>query len=203
MADHSTIDHTGITGAGGIAATLVDAKGDIIAATAADTVARLAVGANGTVLTAASGQATGLQWATPSSAIVPAYDRVRLAGGDFTTASTTFVDVTGATVTFTTTARPVHVSVTMSAYINNTGGTACVDVAVDGTRVGGTTNGLITISQHATASEGMDYSFSFDTAALTAASHTIKVQARVINGAHTLTINAADPVFILSCHEIV
>jgi len=48
--------------------TIVDAKGDIIAATAADTVARLAVGANGTVLTAASGQATGLEWAAlPSS----------------------------------------------------------------------------------------------------------------------------------------
>lgn len=47
----------------GIPATIVDAKGDIIAATAADTVARLAAGANGTVLTAASGQSTGLQWA--------------------------------------------------------------------------------------------------------------------------------------------
>lgn len=64
MVDHATIDHTGITGAGGIAATIVDAKGDIIAATAADTVARLAVGTNGQVLTAASGQATGLQWTT-------------------------------------------------------------------------------------------------------------------------------------------
>ena len=48
---------------------LVDAKGDIIAATAADTVARLGVGTDGQVLTAASGQATGLQWATPSSGI--------------------------------------------------------------------------------------------------------------------------------------
>ena len=51
----------------GIQETTVDAKGDIIAATAADAVARLAVGANGTVLTAASGQATGLEWATPSA----------------------------------------------------------------------------------------------------------------------------------------
>jgi hypothetical protein len=50
-----------------IAPTIVDAKGDIIAATAADTVARLAVGTNGQVLTAASGEATGLSWATPSS----------------------------------------------------------------------------------------------------------------------------------------
>lgn len=47
--------------------TIVDAKGDIIAATAADTVARLAVGANDTVLTADSTTATGLKWATSSS----------------------------------------------------------------------------------------------------------------------------------------
>ena len=54
----------------GIQATTVDAKGDIIAATAADAVARLAVGANDTVLTADSSTATGLKWAaaaTPAS----------------------------------------------------------------------------------------------------------------------------------------
>jgi hypothetical protein len=49
-----------------IAKAIVDAKGDIIAATAADTVSLLAVGADGTVLTAASGEATGLQWAAPA-----------------------------------------------------------------------------------------------------------------------------------------
>jgi len=46
---------------------IVDAKGDIIAATADNTPARLAVGTNGQVLTAASGQATGLQWVTPAA----------------------------------------------------------------------------------------------------------------------------------------
>jgi hypothetical protein len=46
-----------------VAKTIVDAKGDIIAATAADTVSRLAVGANDTVLTADSSTATGLKWA--------------------------------------------------------------------------------------------------------------------------------------------
>jgi hypothetical protein len=46
---------------------LVDAKGDLIAATAADTPARLAVGTNGQVLTADSTASTGLAWATPSA----------------------------------------------------------------------------------------------------------------------------------------
>ena len=43
--------------------TIVDAKGDIVAASAADTPARLAVGANGTILVADSTAATGLKWA--------------------------------------------------------------------------------------------------------------------------------------------
>jgi hypothetical protein len=46
---------------------IVDAKGDLIAATAADTPARLAVGTNGQVLTADSTAATGLAWATPAA----------------------------------------------------------------------------------------------------------------------------------------
>jgi hypothetical protein len=46
---------------------IVDAKGDLIAATANDTPARLAVGTNGHVLTADSTAATGIAWAAPAS----------------------------------------------------------------------------------------------------------------------------------------
>ena len=52
---------------GGIQPTIVDAKGDLIAATAADTPARLAVGTNGQYLSADSTASTGLAWATPSA----------------------------------------------------------------------------------------------------------------------------------------
>lgn len=52
---------------GAVAKSIVDAKGDLIAATAADTVSRLAVGTNGQVLTADSAEATGMKWATTSN----------------------------------------------------------------------------------------------------------------------------------------
>ena len=45
-----------------IAPTVVDAKGDLIAGTAADTAGRLAVGTNGQILVADSTQTTGLKW---------------------------------------------------------------------------------------------------------------------------------------------
>jgi len=49
-------------------ATAIDAKGDLIAGTGADAFSRLAIGANDTVLTADSAEATGLKWATPAAA---------------------------------------------------------------------------------------------------------------------------------------
>jgi len=47
--------------------TILDAKGDLISATAADTPARLAVGSNGQILSADSTTSTGLKWITPAS----------------------------------------------------------------------------------------------------------------------------------------
>lgn len=53
-----------------VAKAILDAKGDLVAASAADTPAKLTVGANDTVLMADSGQSTGLKWVpsqTPST----------------------------------------------------------------------------------------------------------------------------------------
>jgi hypothetical protein len=47
-------------------ATEIDAKGDLVVGTGADTFARLAVGTNGHTLVADSAEATGLKWAAPA-----------------------------------------------------------------------------------------------------------------------------------------
>ena len=47
-------------------ATAIDAKGDLIVGTGADTFDRLAVGTNGHTLVADSGESTGLKWAAPA-----------------------------------------------------------------------------------------------------------------------------------------
>lgn len=78
--DQNTGDITGVTAGTGISgggtsgtvtvtnsmATTIDAKGDLIAGTASDAFARLAVGTNGYVLTADSAETTGMKWAAPA-----------------------------------------------------------------------------------------------------------------------------------------
>jgi hypothetical protein len=73
-------------------ATAIDAKGDLIGGTGADTFSRIAVGANNTVLTADSTAATGLKWAAPAGGgkvlqVVSATSTTSI-----TTSSTSYVD---------------------------------------------------------------------------------------------------------------
>jgi hypothetical protein len=68
---------------------IVNAKGDIVAATAADAVSRLAVGTDTYVLTADSGEATGLIWAAPTTGDITAVVAGTNIGGGATSGSAT------------------------------------------------------------------------------------------------------------------
>ncbi len=70
--------------------TILDAKGDLITATAADTPARLGVGTNGQVLTADSTAGTGLAWTTLATGAT--VKSVRKSSDQTVTSSTTLVN---------------------------------------------------------------------------------------------------------------
>jgi hypothetical protein len=97
--------------ASGIPATLLDAKGDLIVATAADTAARLAVGTNGQALVADSGATAGVKWAGVGKVL----QVVSTTKTDtFSTTSTSMVDVTGLSVNITPVATTSKVLVIVS-----------------------------------------------------------------------------------------
>ena len=81
-------------------ATAIDAKGDLVVGTGADTFSRLAVGTNNYVLTADSAEATGLKWAASGSTSGPAFKAYKSAGQTITAA--TFTKVTFDTESFDT-----------------------------------------------------------------------------------------------------
>jgi hypothetical protein len=83
-----------INGTAAIQSTIVDAKGDIIAATGADAVSRLAVGANDTVLTADSSTATGLKWAAAGGA-ADNFTLLNTGGTNLSSATTTVSGISG------------------------------------------------------------------------------------------------------------
>jgi len=69
---------------GGIQPTIFDAKGDLLTATANDTPARLAVGANNTLLTADSTAATGVKWAGAWTTWTPTISNLTIGNGTIT-----------------------------------------------------------------------------------------------------------------------
>jgi hypothetical protein len=93
--------------------TILDAKGDLITATAADTPARLAVGTNGQVLTADSTTSTGLKWATAGGG-----GKVLQVVTATTTTSTTIATQTDTDTGITGTITPTSASSTILILLN-------------------------------------------------------------------------------------
>jgi hypothetical protein len=116
LADNFAADINGITAGTGITgggtsgtvtvtnemATVIDAKGDLVGGTGADTFARLAVGANGTVLTADSVETTGLKWVAPAAG-GKVLQVIFASTSSQTTISTTTLTDSGLTATITPT----------------------------------------------------------------------------------------------------
>jgi hypothetical protein len=99
-------------------ATAIDAKGDLVPGTGADTFARLAVGANDTVLTADSSTATGLKWATPASS-GPTNDNTTVSTYQGTSSTSyTALATAGPAVTITTGTKAL---VILSSFIDARG----------------------------------------------------------------------------------
>jgi hypothetical protein len=63
---------------GGVPNSLVTAKADLVTATGNATPARLGVGANDTLLVAASGESTGLKWASLTASQIPTLDATKV-----------------------------------------------------------------------------------------------------------------------------
>jgi hypothetical protein len=169
-ASGTDMDFSWVTDATGIPATIFDAKGDIIAASAADTAAILGVGANGTVLTADSGETTGLKWATPAG------------GKNYTLLNAGGTTLTGAatiTVSGISNADSIMIFVNQAAYSSGSGSQTNIRMNTDtGANYSFHGIGNAASSTYSAADFGPDHSLS---------STVIKLAKQSNNSASTMT----------------
>jgi len=135
-------------------------------------------------------------WTNPTPT-APVFDRVVRTAGDITTTSTTLVDVTGASVTFTTGAFPVAYSAIITRK-NSVADEMFFNVAVDGALELGSSG--MRMANHSVG-DPRQATVSGLTAALTAASHTIKLQWKVSSGTGTIFDGSA-AAHMFSAHEV-
>ncbi len=124
--------------------------------------------------------------------LAPAAGVLVLTTGDVSTSSASFVDATGITVTITTGAHRCRVGFVGVANVTSAAAEACIDLAIDGTRQGGTL-GLVHQSGPNVSGYNEDMSFTYLTAVLTAAAHTFKIQYKTSGGTVGLYASASSP----------
>ena len=127
--------------------------------------------------------------------------KVALTSGDLTTSSTSFVDATGLTTTITTGAHRCVVIFTAAGHAPGVNNNMAVDLAIDGTRQGQTYGLVITQAANANV-HNENLSFVYVTDALSAGSHTFKIQWRVDAGTGTLFASAGVTPAILTVLEL-
>jgi hypothetical protein len=103
-----------------IAPTVVDAKGDLIVGTAADTVGRLAVGTNNQLLSAASGESSGLKWVSGGLTLINTTTFSAVASQAIDSVFSATYPHYFVIVTMTTTSSPTFTMVMRTGAVDNT-----------------------------------------------------------------------------------
>jgi hypothetical protein len=124
-----------------------------------------------------------------ATATAPVFGRVKRTSANVTTTSTSLADFTGATVTLTTGAYPVRYSATQSGNNNGAGNSLAFNVDIDGSLELGTQGLLLDV---AVVGEWSNFCFTGQSAALSAASHTIKLKWRVSAGTGTVLASSGN-----------
>jgi len=130
-----------------------------------------------------------------ASAAAPVFGRVARSAGNITTTSTTLVDLTGATITFTTGAVPIAYGAMQTG--ESTGTILSFNIDIDGALEDGT----VGVTDTFTANMSMLWSFSGQSVALSAAEHTVKEKWMVNSGTGTIYASSSRK-HIFWAHEI-
>jgi hypothetical protein len=153
---------------------LVDAKGDLIAATANDTPARLAVGTNGQILTADSTAATGLKWSTAAGS--SAANGTAFVATNETTTSTSYTGLTTALSTTVTTGTRALVIISAEIELAATSSRGYMSYAVSGATTIASSDAF-SINIKTNADQTIDaHSYAYIVTGLTAGSNTFTTQ---------------------------
>jgi len=171
------------------------AQGSTLYFSATGSVAALAPGTSGQFLKT-QGAGANPTWDTVT-ATAPVFSRVVRTAGHITTTSTSLVDLTGATVTFTTGAFPVAYGVVQSVELD-VSDSPTFNIQIDGSNELGTA-GLQ--ARGPAVNQPQNMSFTGQSAALSAASHTVKLVWRVGSGTGLTYANAPNS-HLFWAHEI-